>query len=59
MSAAAIPPDPTAATQKSVAEQGGIGLDVCTPEHCHYAFDTLYCSLTKAEPISPTFSDDK
>ncbi|KAH7931346.1 alport syndrome [Leucogyrophana mollusca] len=32
---------------------------VCTEEHCFYAFDTLYCSLTSATPIAPTFPDDK
>ncbi|KAF8165097.1 alport syndrome [Crassisporium funariophilum] len=33
--------------------------DVCTPEHCFYAFDTLYCSLTKAKHIPVTFPDEK
>jgi len=33
--------------------------EVCTPEHCFHAFDTLYCALTNAEPIAPTFPDDK
>jgi len=33
--------------------------NVCTSEHCFYAFDTLYCDLTRAKPISPTFLDDK
>ena len=33
--------------------------NACTPEHCFYAFDTLYCNLTKAKPIPPTFLDDK
>jgi len=33
--------------------------NVCTPEHCFYAFDTLYCNLTKTKPIPPTFLDDK
>ncbi|KAF8741360.1 TRAPP trafficking subunit Trs65, partial [Rhizoctonia solani] len=23
----------------------------CTIEHCYYAFDTLYCALTKEEPV--------
>jgi len=32
---------------------------VCTPEHCFYAFDTLFCSLTSNSPISPKFPDDK
>jgi hypothetical protein len=25
--------------------------DHCVIEHCYYAFDTLYCALTKAEPV--------
>ena len=33
--------------------------NVCTQEHCFHAFDTLYCDLTRAKPISPTFLDDK
>ena len=32
---------------------------VCKPEHCYHAFDTLYCALTDDEPIEPTFADDK
>ncbi|KAI0034428.1 AMMECR1 domain-containing protein [Vararia minispora EC-137] len=32
---------------------------VCMPEHCFHAFDALYCSLTKAELISPSFPDEK
>ena len=32
---------------------------ICTPEHCYYAFDTLYCALTKGVPILPTFPDEK
>ncbi|KAH6915214.1 alport syndrome [Coprinopsis sp. MPI-PUGE-AT-0042] len=35
------------------------GDGVCLPEHCFYAFDTLYCSLTREEPIPPQFPDDK
>lgn len=33
--------------------------DTCTREHAFHAFDTLYCSLTHAAPISPRFPDDK
>ncbi|KAJ3535414.1 hypothetical protein NMY22_g6495 [Coprinellus aureogranulatus] len=33
--------------------------NVCTPEHCYYAFDTLYCALTKSKPIPPTFPNEK
>ncbi|KAJ1311156.1 hypothetical protein OPQ81_009657 [Rhizoctonia solani] len=25
--------------------------DGCVIEHCYYAFDTLYCALTRAEPV--------
>jgi len=32
---------------------------ICTPEHCFYAFDTLFCSLTSNSPILPKFPDDK
>jgi len=32
---------------------------VCLPEHCLYAFDALYCALTAAEPIPPSFPNDK
>lgn len=34
-------------------------VEVCTPEHCYHAFDTLYCALTFAEPIPPVFPDEK
>ncbi|TFK73041.1 hypothetical protein BDN72DRAFT_835365 [Pluteus cervinus] len=33
--------------------------NVCTPEHCFHAFDALYCALTSAQPIEPTFPDNK
>jgi AMME syndrome candidate gene 1 protein len=33
--------------------------NVCMPEHCFYAFDTLYCNLTRAKSIPPTFLNDK
>ncbi|KAI0310983.1 AMMECR1 domain-containing protein [Amylostereum chailletii] len=32
---------------------------ICKPEHGFYAFDTLYCALTKNEPIPPAFPDEK
>jgi len=32
--------------------------DTCIKEHCFYAFDTLYCNLTKAKPIPPKFPND-
>jgi len=32
---------------------------VCIPEHCFHAFDTLFCALTSNEPIPPKFPDDK
>jgi len=32
---------------------------VCIPEHCFRAFDTLFCALTSSEPIPPSFPDDK
>lgn len=32
---------------------------VCYPEHCFHAFDTLFCELTKKVPIAPKFPDDK
>ncbi|CAK5275796.1 unnamed protein product [Mycena citricolor] len=32
---------------------------VCTAEHCFHAFDALYCALTSATPIKPSFADDK
>jgi hypothetical protein len=31
----------------------------CIPEHCYHAFDALYCALTDADPISPSFPDGK
>ncbi|KAI9448544.1 alport syndrome [Lactarius indigo] len=31
----------------------------CRPEHGFYAFDALYCALTRAQPIKPAFADDK
>ncbi|TEB35546.1 alport syndrome [Coprinellus micaceus] len=46
-----IPPNPAAKDQD--------GDNVCTPEHCYYAFDTLYCALTSSKPIPPTFADEK
>lgn len=57
MTEAVLPPD-TQATHKPVPD-GQVDPDVCTAEHCYYAFDTLYCTLTKAKPISPTIPDKK
>ncbi|KAJ7047693.1 AMMECR1 domain-containing protein [Mycena alexandri] len=54
MSLSLIPPNPDADAAKPQA-----GSDLCTPEHCFHAFDALYCALTKAQPIAPTFADDK
>jgi uncharacterized protein (TIGR00296 family) len=48
-----IPPEPASPLKESDAD------NVCTPEHGFYAFDTLYCNLTSAKPIPPTFLDDK
>jgi len=33
--------------------------DVCLPEHCFHAFDALYCALTSAKKIQPSFPDHK
>lgn len=33
--------------------------EICLPEHCFYAFDTLYCELTDAHRIDPAFPDDE
>ncbi|KAH9947253.1 AMMECR1 domain-containing protein [Amylocystis lapponica] len=33
--------------------------NVCLPEHCFHAFDTLYCALTSHKPLSPKFPDEK
>ena len=33
--------------------------NVCTPEHCFYAFDALYCALTGDAPVKPQFADEK
>lgn len=32
---------------------------VCLPEHCFHAFDTLYCALTHRDPVPPAFPDEK
>ncbi|KAF9647040.1 hypothetical protein BDM02DRAFT_3251360 [Thelephora ganbajun] len=45
-----LPPDPSA---------GSTDDQVCIPEHCFHAFDTLFCALTSNEPIPPMFPDDK
>lgn len=36
-----------------------IGPNACIPEHGYHAFDALYCSLTGAAAVAPTFKDDK
>ncbi|KAF8897180.1 AMMECR1 domain-containing protein [Infundibulicybe gibba] len=54
MSQGLLPPDPA-----SVGAIQDPGYHVCLPEHCFHAFDTLYCSLTSADPIPPTFPDEK
>ncbi|KAF8075999.1 alport syndrome [Lyophyllum atratum] len=36
-----------------------LGSNVCLPDHCFSAFDALYCALTKAKPIAPTFLNEK
>lgn len=33
--------------------------NVCLPEHCYHAFDTLFVALTSKKPVSPKFADDK
>lgn len=48
-----LPPDPAAGRIKE------LGSNVCLPEHCFQAFDALYCALTNATPIDPTFPDEK
>ncbi|EIN10388.1 alport syndrome [Punctularia strigosozonata HHB-11173 SS5] len=42
-----------------MAPSGNNADGVCTPEHCFYAFDTLYCALTYAKPVAAQFKDDK
>ncbi|TFK29262.1 alport syndrome [Coprinopsis marcescibilis] len=46
-------------TSKTVGEEQQSSGRVCIPEHCYYAFDTLYCALTSEQPIPPAFPDDK
>ena len=50
---ALVPPDP-GANLVDVDDS-----EVCVPEHCFYAFDTLFCALTAAKPIEPKFPDEK
>jgi len=50
-----IPSDPAAAQAAEETQSGS----VCLPEHCFYAFDTLYCALKSAKSIPPAFPDDK
>lgn len=45
-----IPPNPTTSEEDS---------QVCTPEHCYYAFDTLFTTLSKKKALSPKFDDEK
>lgn len=45
-----LPPDPS----PSLTDD-----QVCLPEHCFHAFDTLFCALTSNEPIPPEFPDGK
>ncbi|KAH8106144.1 AMMECR1 domain-containing protein [Cristinia sonorae] len=45
-----IPPNPTTSEEDS---------QVCTPEHCYYAFDTLYTTLTRKKALPPKFPDEK
>ena len=60
MTESILPPDSLERqdTRKAVPD-GDVDLHTCTAEHCYYAFDTLYCSLTKAKPLSPAFPDNK
>ncbi|KAI0347407.1 alport syndrome [Trametopsis cervina] len=47
-----VPPNP--------APEGAVNdKQVCRPEHCFHAFDTLYCTLTSSQPVPPQFPDDK
>lgn len=48
-----IPADPVA--HEPVVED----VQVCIPEHCFYAFDTLFCALTKKTPVAAKFPDEK
>ncbi|EJD01478.1 alport syndrome [Fomitiporia mediterranea MF3/22] len=42
------------------AEEGAVPENkAATPEHCYFAFDTLYCELTGRERVKPTFPDEK
>ena len=52
MDAVLVPPDPAQEVSDAVD-------NVCTPEHCFQAFDTLFCALTAAKPIEPKFPDEK
>lgn len=53
---ALVPPNPAPELKDLDTEAAH---DVCIPEHCYYAFDALYCALTSAKAISPTFPDEK
>jgi hypothetical protein len=30
----------------------------CVVEHCYYAFDTLYCALTKSDPVNDKYFEE-
>lgn len=49
--------DPTVGTTPGDSELVQKEEESCTLEHCFHAFDALYCALTSAEPINPTFPD--
>lgn len=51
-SATLVPADPA-------VEKAEVDEEVCIPEHCFHAFDTLYCELTSRERIPPKFPDEK
>lgn len=51
-----MPPNPAAHPKGLEPEVAQVG---CIPEHGYHAFDTLYCALMNAEPIFPTFPDEK
>ncbi|KAF8211481.1 AMMECR1 domain-containing protein [Mycena galopus ATCC 62051] len=51
-----VPPNPDADADSAKLQAGS---DLCTPEHCFHAFDALYCALTHAPPIAPSFANDK
>jgi len=50
-----VPADATKAAASTNADTPA----TCRPEHAFHAFDTLYCALTRTQPIKPAFVDDK